>query len=181
MTNEFPQQMNKVFEALFRGYHICIEDGEIYTDLTQHQDFYQKMFELLGFKLSDGTAGIFYFLPSDDKINEPSKKLIAFVAIMYDWLANQGKEPVSSLTEEHFYFDKLPHLAIEEHKKIMAQLDINDQQSLLKQVQLLERYGFLELIDNSMIKFRKPVSRFVEIFSAVADNQDEKLKAVKDE
>jgi hypothetical protein len=182
MTNEFPPQIDKVFEALFRGYHICIEDGEIYTDLTQHQAFYQRLFELLGFKLSNGEGGIFYFLPSDGKMTEPSKKLIIFMAIMYDWLANQGKEPVSFLTESHFDFDKLPHLTIEEHKKTMAQLEINDQQALLRQViQPLERYGFLRLIDNSVIKFRKPISRFVEIFTAIADTQDKKLKVANNE
>ena len=181
MKNEFPPQIDKVFESLFRGYHICIDDGEIYNDLTENQSFYQKLFELLDFKLSNGEGGIFYFLPSDDKMTEPSKKLITFMAIMYDWLANQGKEPVSFLTESHFDFDKLPHLTIEENKKTMAQLEVNDSQSLFKLVQQLERYGFLRLIDNSVIKFRKPVSRFVEIFTAIADTQYKKLKVANNE
>ncbi|MCK5905496.1 MAG: hypothetical protein KAG86_09445, partial [Gammaproteobacteria bacterium] len=72
-------------------------------------------------------------------------------------------------TEEHFYIDQLPHLTIDQYKKTMGQLDINDTPTLLKQVQGLERHGFLQLIDNSMIKFRKPVSRFVTIITSVSD------------
>ncbi|MCK5830756.1 MAG: hypothetical protein KAH20_10695 [Methylococcales bacterium] len=171
MDNEliFPPQMNKIFEMLSRGYHICIDDGEMYSDLMENEDFYRKMFELLGFKLSENTGAIFYFLPTDEKINGQSKNFMAFIAIMYDWLADQGKDPISALTEEHFYIDQLPHLTIDQYKKTMGQLDINDTPTLLKQVQGLERHGFLQLIDNSMIKFRKPVSRFVTIFTSVSD------------
>lgn len=184
MDNEliFPPQMNKIFEMLSRGYHICIDDGEMYSDLMENEDFYRKMFELLGFKLSENTGAIFYFLPTDDKINGQSKNFMAFIAIMYDWLADQGKEPVSALTEDHFYLDELPHLTIDQYKKTMGQLDVNDKQAILKLVQGLERHGFLQLIDSNMIKFRKPVSRFVTIFTSVSDSQDNGiLKETDDE
>lgn len=178
MDNEsliFPSNMDKVFGLLSTGYHLCIEDGETYNSLVENEMFYRKMFKLLGFNLSDGSDSIYYFLPNDEKINEISKKFMVFMAVMYDWLADQGKDPISYLTEGHFYLDELPHLSIEQYKKTMGQLDINERQELLKVVKGLERFGFLDFIDNSMIKFRKTVSRFVTIFNDVSRSRDIKL------
>jgi len=178
----FPPNMKKVFDQLSTGYHICIEDGEIYVDLTKNIDFYRELFSVMGFKLSAGSEGIFYFLPEDEKkTNEMSKKFMLFVAIMYDWLADQGKEPVSSLTENHFYIDQLPHLSNEHYKKTMAELKVRDKQALDKIVHNLERYGFLYFIDGNMIKFRKTVSRFVTILSEVSESKDCSDKGNHDE
>ena len=168
----FPSAMKEVFAKLSNGYHICIEDGDIYKSLTGNYDYYQKMFDLLGYRLSDGADGIYYFLPSDKKINELSKRFTAFMTIMYDWLADKGKEPVTSLTEEHFYLDQLPHLTVEQYKKVMDQLDVTEAKELLKIVNGLQKHGFLILIDGSLIKFRKTVDRFVKMFIEVADNEE---------
>jgi len=154
---------------LSSGYHVCIEDGDIYRSLTENADYYQILFDILGYRLSNGADGIFYFLPTDEKINELSKRYTAFMAIMYDWLADKGKEPVTSLTEEHFYLNQLPHLTVEQYKKVMGQLDITDEKELLKIVNGLQKHGFLILVDGSLIKFRKTVSRFVTMFTEVAD------------
>ena len=167
----FPSAMNEVFAKLSSGYHICIEDGDIYRSLTENADYYRRLFDILGHRLSDGVDGIFYFLPMDEKINELSKRYTAFMAIMYDWLADKGKEPVTSLTEEHFYLNQLPHLTVEQYKKVMGQLDVTDEKELLKIVNGLQKHGFLMLVDGSLIKFRKTVSRFVAIFTEVADRK----------
>ncbi len=168
----FPPAMKDVFAKLSCGYHVCIEDGDVYTSLMEHYDYYRNLFGLLGYRLSNGMDGIYYFLPTDQKINKLSKKFTAFMAIMYDWLADQGKEPVTSLTEEHFYLSELPHLTIEQYKKIMGQLDVKDEKELQKIVSGLHKYGFLLLVDGSLIKFRKTVIRFVKIFTEVAEAAD---------
>lgn len=160
--------MNEVFTKLSSGYHISIEDGEIYRSLTVNAAFYRELFDILGYRLSDGVDGIFYFLPVDDKINELSKRFTAFMAIMYDWLADEGKEPVTSLTEEHFSLDQLPHLTVEQYRKVMGQVDVTEEKELLKIVNGLQRHGFLLLVDGSLIKFRKTVSRFAAMFTEVA-------------
>lgn len=167
----FPPDMKEVFAKLSSGYHISIEDGDIYRSLSENVDYYRNMFDNLGYRLSDGMDGIFYFLPSDEKINELSKKFTAFMAIMYDWLADKGKEPVTSLTEEHFYINQLPHLTVEQYKKVMSQLDVTDGKELLKIVNNLQKHGFLMLVDGNLIKFRKTVSRFVAMFMEVADRE----------
>jgi len=168
----FPSDMKEVFAKLSSGYHLCIEDGDVYRNLIQNYDYYRTLFDLLGYELSDGVDGIFYFLPTDKNINEISKQFTAFMAIMYDWLADQGKEPVSSLTEDHFYLNQLPHLTVDQYKKIMGQLDIVELKELLKIVNGLQRHGFLLLIDGSLIKFRKTVIRFVNMFTDVVDCKD---------
>ncbi len=168
----FPPAMKDVFVKLSSGYHICIEDGDIYSSLTENADYYRGLFDLLGFRLSDGMDGNYYFLPTDEKINELSKRFTAFMAIMYDWLADKGKEPVTSLTEGHFYLNQLPHLTVEQYKRVMGQLDITDEKELLKIVNGLQKYGFLQLVDGNLIKFRKTVSRFVTMFMAVAECEE---------
>jgi len=166
---DFPDEMGEVFSKLSSGYHICIEDGAIYKSLTDNIDYYKSLFETLGYQLSDGADGIFYFLPADERINEMSKRFTAFMAIMYDWLADQGKEPVTSLVEEHFYLEQLPHLDVEQYRKVMGQIDITEEKDLLNILNGLQRYGFLNFIDNSLIKFRKTASRFVLMFTEIAD------------
>lgn len=175
MNNEnitFPPKMDKVFKLLSSGYHVCIEDGDTYSDLTKNEKFYRKMFGLMGFVLSDGTESIYYFKTSDEKINGLSKKFMVFMAIMYDWLADQGREPVSSLIESHFSIEQLPHLSVEQYKKTMAQIEVDSEAELQKIVHKLKDYGFLNVIGNSTIKFRKTVSRFVSIFKDIADIRD---------
>lgn len=164
--------MKDIFAKLSSGYHISIEDGDIYRSLLENVDYYRNLFDNLGYRLSDGMDGLFYFLPFDEKINELSKKFTAFMAIMYDWLADKGKEPVTSLTEEHFHLNQLPHLNVEQYKKVMSQLDVTDEKELLKIVNNLQKHGFLTLVDGSLIKFRKAVSRFVIMFMEVADRED---------
>ncbi|MES9898552.1 MAG: hypothetical protein ABW148_05965 [Sedimenticola sp.] len=171
-SSTFPSAMSEVFAKLSSGYHICIEDGDIYRSLTENADYYRSLFDILGYRLSDGVDSIFYFLPADEKISELSKRFTAFMAIMYDWLADKGKEPVTSLTEEHFYLNQLPHLTVEQYKKVMGQLDVSDEKELLKIVNGLQKHGFLILVDGSLIKFRKTVSRFVVMFTEVADREN---------
>lgn len=168
----FPSSMKSVFAMLSSGYHICLEDGDTYKSIHENVDYYRSLFDLLGYTLSDGADGIFYFLPADEKINELSKRFTAFMAIMYDSLADKGKEPVTSLTEEHFYLNQLPHLASDQYKKVMGQLDVTEEKELLKIVNGLQKHGFLMLIDGHLIKFRKTVSRFVTMFTEVAEREN---------
>jgi hypothetical protein len=170
----FPAGLEEVFAKLSTGYHICIEDGDVYTSITENTVFYRELFTLLGYQLSDGEDGLYYFLPYEKKINKPSQRFTAFMAIMYDWLADLGKEPVTSLTEGHFHLEELPHLTSEQYRKIMAQLEVHQPHELLKIVKGLQRHGFLQIIDDSLIKFRKPVSRFVTIFTETAENKTPK-------
>ncbi|MEJ1353386.1 MAG: hypothetical protein RPU34_05295 [Candidatus Sedimenticola sp. (ex Thyasira tokunagai)] len=171
-SSTFPSAMSEVFAKLSSGYHICIEDGEIYRSLTENADYYRSLFNILGYRLSDGVDSTFYFLPTDEKISEHSKRFTAFMAIMYDWLADKGKEPVTSLTEEHFYLNQLPHLTVEQYKKVMYQLDVTGEKDLMKIVSGLQKLGFLILVDGSLIKFRKTVSRFLVMFTEVADREN---------
>ena len=168
----FPSALKEVFAHLSRGYHICIEDGEMYQSLAKDQDYYRDLFNILGHHLSDGDDGTFYFLPTDKKINELSKRYTSFMAIMYDWLADQGKEPVTSLTEEHFYFSRLPHISVEQYRRVMEQLNVTEEKELFKIVTDLQKHGFLILIDGNLIKFRRTVIRFVDMFTEVADSED---------
>lgn len=181
MNNEmrnFPPLMKEVFARLSNGYHLCIEDGKYYEDMTSNEAYYRVLFDTLGYNLSDGADGIFYFLPSDERINEISKRFTAFMAVMYDWLADQGKEPITSLTEDHFYLNSLPHLTVDQYKRVMSQLDVTDEKGLSNIITGLQRHGFLLLVDGELIKFRKAVARFVAMFVDVAAREDKDKEGI---
>lgn len=172
-AHTLPAELADVFALLRTGYHLCIEDGATYQGLSENTEYYRALFAALGFHLSDGKDGLYYFQPDDEKLNDLSKRFTAFMAVMYDWLADKGKDPVSALTEDHYYLDQLPHLAIEQYQKVMGQIDITDDKDLFKIVNNLQKHGFLNLVDGNLIKFRKPVTRFVDLFMEVAERNKE--------
>ena len=49
----FPTDMGEVFAKLSSGYHICIEDGDLYNSLTENATYYRGLFDILGYQLSD--------------------------------------------------------------------------------------------------------------------------------
>ena len=54
--------MAEVFEALRRGKHISLKDGDIYHALKKHEGVYEQLFSKLGFKLVHHARDFFYFL-----------------------------------------------------------------------------------------------------------------------
>ncbi len=174
-TPQTPQTQPRLTRELFHhfsmGYHLCIDDGDLFTELTTHETYYRWLFDTLGFHLCDGASGIYYFEPDRDKlgINRVSKKFTVFMAILYDFLADQGQDPVCAIIEQRFVVPELPHLRMDPYRKILEQVGINGDADLLRTVQQLHRYGFLELKDNYLIMFKRSVSRFTTLFAEVIE------------
>lgn len=167
-----PDRSKDVIDRLTRGYHLSIEDGEDYADVQGNVDAYRELFDAMSLRLSDGKDGIFYLLPREGAgISEPSKRLVVFIAIFTEWLADQGKDTVYSLMNECFDVRDLPHLKEGEYRHKMDMLDMGTEEKMLRAIKNLETFGFLTLIDNELIRFRKPVSRFFFIFDGLADEK----------
>jgi len=161
------RKIKELFHHFSMGFHLCIDDGELYRELTENEVQYRSLFTCLGYNLSQGTQGVYYFEPDKERtsVNRVSKKFTLFMAILYDFLADQGKDPVSAITEEYFQVKDLPHLHQDQYRKILEKVNITQESDILKILQRLQKYGFLELRDNYLILFKKSVSRFTNLFA----------------
>jgi hypothetical protein len=159
--------IKELFHHFSMGYHLCIDDGELYAELTTNEPRYRDLFESLGYHLCEGIAGVYYFESEKDRVsvNTMSKKFTLFMAVLYDFLADQGKDPVSAIIEDHFLVKDLPHLKVEQYKNIMEKINVTKESDLIKILYRLQKYGFLDLRDNYLIYFKKSVSRFTVLFA----------------
>lgn len=166
-----PRFTKELFHHFSMGYHLCIDDGELFNELTANEAHYRALFSSLGYNLSRGSLGIYYFEPDREKpgVNIVSKKFTIFMAILYDYLADQGKDPVSAIVEERFIVKELPHLRVDQYRKILEKVSIVEDIDLLRTLQQLQKYGFLDLKDNFLIMFKKSVSRFTTLFAEVVE------------
>lgn len=166
-----PRFTRELFHHFSMGYHLCIDDGELFNALTANIDHFRSLFSSLGFQLCEGTSGIYYFEPDKEKagINIVSKKFTVFMAILYDYLADQGKDPVTAIIEERFIVPELPHLRVDQYKKILEKVGINEGSDLLRTLLQLQKYGFLDLKDHFFILFKKSVARFTTLFAEVIE------------
>ena len=176
-----PRFTKELFHHFSMGYHLCMDDGELYNEFINYETHYRELFNSLGYQLSKGSSGVYYFEPDKEKpgINIVSKKFTIFMAILYDHLADQGKDPVSMIMEERFVVKELPHLRIDQYKKILEKVNIIEESDVLRTLMQFEKYGFLELKDNFLIMFKKSVSRFTTLFSEVVEPT--KTKSIEEE
>ncbi|MDA3787848.1 MAG: hypothetical protein PF503_05085 [Desulfobacula sp.] len=159
--------IKELFHHFSMGYHLSIDDGELWAELNACEDQYRDLFNSLGYPLCNGSTGVYYFEPGKERVsvNTVSKKFTLFMAVLYDSLADQGKDPVSAITEDHFLVKDLPHLKVDQYRQIMEKVNIKHESDLIKVLNRLQKYGFLELRDNYLIMFKKSVSRFTELFA----------------
>ncbi len=159
--------IKELFHHFSMGYHLSIDDGELYTELMVNEPQYRDLFNSLGYHLCDGTTGVYYFEPEKERItvNPMSKKFTLFMAVLYDSLADQGKDPVSTIIEDSYLVKDLPHLKVEQYRSIMEKINITKESDLIKIINRLQKYGFLEFKDNYLIYFKKSVSRFTTLFA----------------
>lgn len=157
----------ELFHHFSMGYHLCIDDGDLYGEFMANESRYRELFESLGYQLCDGATGVYYFEPEKERVsvNTMSKKFTLFMAVLYDFLADQGKDPVSAIIEDPYPVKDLPHLKVEQYRRIMEKVNIRKEADLIKVINRLQKYGFLELRDAYLIYFKKSVSRFTTLFA----------------
>ena len=73
--------MAEVFEALRRGKHISLKDGDIFHALKKHEGVYEQLFSRLGFKLVHHARDFFYFLDTTN-FTDLSARIAVFMFIM---------------------------------------------------------------------------------------------------
>ena len=167
MTNteqkiELPEHLKEVFGRLSRGFHLCPSDGELYRDLETNEATYRSLFDALGYSLSDGVGGYYYFNPGDT-LNRSASKAAVFVLILAQFLADEGQDPVQAFGGiKIHHLSQMPHL-MPQYRYIAEQAALDSEEAIRSIVfNTLVGLGFAERIGDDGFRFRPPIRRFID-------------------
>lgn len=179
--------IREIYVKLSKGYHFCIDDNKsensgIYAELINNLSYYNQLFTVLGYTLSDGTAGIYYFEPrkSGSALNKPGREMTLFLAILYDFIADEGHDPITAILEIRFYINKLPHLQLDHYKKTMRSIGVEDERGVMTIIRRFKKHGFLDVdTDTHSFMFKQSVARFTTLFAEYKEpDKDDEAKGV---
>lgn len=154
--------MAEVFEALRRGKHISVKDGDIFHALKKHQGAYEQLFAKLGFKLVRHARDFFYFLDTSN-FTDLSSKIAVFMFILVEHLADQGDTVEDTVMTRRFAYRDLPHLHGERYQTYMREAGVTTPEDLSAIVRSMERFGFTRRMDAETFCFDVPIYRFLDL------------------
>ena len=154
--------MAEVFEALRRGKHISLKDGDIYHALKKHEGGYEQLFSKLGFKLIHHSRDFFYFLDTSN-FTDLSARIAVFMFILVEYLADQGDTVEDTVMTRRFAYKDLPHLHGERYQTYMREAGVTTPEDLAAIVRTMERFGFTRRMDAETFCFDVPIYRFLDL------------------
>lgn len=160
-------RMAEVFEALRRGKHISMKDGDIYHALKKHESVYEQLFSKLGFKLVHHARDFFYFLDTSN-FTDLSAKIAVFMFILVEHLADQGDTVEDTVMTRRFAYKDLPHLHGERYQTYMRDAGVTTAEDLALIVRTMERFGFTRRTDPETFCFDVPIYRFLDLCMEMA-------------
>ncbi|MDP6523641.1 MAG: hypothetical protein QGI24_00240 [Kiritimatiellia bacterium] len=159
-----------VFETLRRGRHICMSDGILYAALKSHAEEFRVLFLQLGFELQHHPRDFFYFVDRGN-FTELSARMSVFMFILIEDLADRGDAIEETLMSRHFRCSELPHLVGDRYRRLMREAGVTDQVEIEHLIRTMERFGFLERLQDESFSFRSPSYRFLDLcLQMAADN-----------
>lgn len=161
--------MAAIFEALRRGKHITLSDGEIFHALKKNETLYEQLFAKLGFKLVHHARDFFYFLDSSN-FTDLSARIAVFMFILVEHLADQGATVEDAVMTRRFAYKELPHLHGERYPAYMREAGITTPEDLANVVRTMERFGFTRRFDAETFGFDVPIYRFLDLCMEMATN-----------
>jgi len=154
--------MAEVFEALRRGKHISLKDGEIYQALKKREGVYEQLFSKLGFKLVHHARDFFYFLDTSN-FTDLCARIAVFMFILVEYLADQGDTVEDTVMTRRFAYKDLPHLHGERYQTYMREAGVTTPEELAAIVRTMERFGFTRRMDAETFCFDVPIYRFLDL------------------
>jgi hypothetical protein len=151
-----------VFEALRRGRHICMSDGALYAALKSNVEKFRVLFSQLGFELQHHPRDFFYFVDRGN-FTDLSARMSVFMFILIEDLADHGDAIEETLMSRHFRFSDLPHLTGDRYRKLMREAGVTDPIEVEHLVRAMERFGFVERLQDDSFTFRPPAYRFLDL------------------
>ena len=167
-----------IFQALRRGRHLDIDDGELYVAVKARPELFTALFAQLGFELKHHPRDFYYFLDRDN-FTELSARMAVFVFVLVEHLADRGDPIEDTLMTRGFRLDELPHLVGERARQLMSEAEVTTQAELEQTIRAMERSGFVRRPDADTFAFRTPAYRFLDLClemaadpEPTADDQD---------
>ena len=155
--------LQTIFTDLRKGRHICMEDGAPFEALAAEPERYQSLFTALGLNLVFHGRGFFYL--DDDSSPRTAQRMILFTAILVETLDDQGINLDLDLTKVPIDPLKLPHLQHEKYARVMAEVDVTTEESLLKVLDAMKRYGLAEPGKDGLWHLRTSAYRLLDILN----------------
>lgn len=155
--------LQEIFTELRKGRHLSIEDGPIYNALAGNYDLYKQLFTALGLNLVAHDRGFFYL--DDDSAPRTAQKMVLFMAILVEYLDDQGVNLDQDLTQIPIHPSKLPHLQVEKYARVMAEVDIRNEEALVKILESMKRYGIASPDATGIWRLRLPAYRILDILN----------------
>ncbi len=152
----------EVFEALRRGKHISVRDGDLFQALEKRERLFEALFEKLGFKLIRHPRDFFYFLDTAN-FTDLSARMAVFMFILVESLADRGESVEETVMTRRFAYQDLPHLQGERYQTYMREAGIVTPEELAGIVRTMERFGFARRMDEETFCFDAPIYRFLDL------------------
>ncbi len=159
--NDLPH-LHEVFDLLKRGRHLSVEDEPMFSALSARFDDYATYFQAIGLKLVSHERGFFFFEPDEpDKVPDTLPRIAVFAYILIDHAANQGQPIEDFLLGQNFLVSALPHFTLDRYRTLLRQVEVEDTTDLRQVLNHLERYGWLQWLDDNEDEFRflRPLHR----------------------
>lgn len=175
-SEALPHKLAEVFRLLRKGRHICVEDGPNYRIVEQEEDRYRTVLDALGYELIHHAQGFYYIKGGKTFSSRGLQSITIFVFLLFQYLEdNKQGEPdhtwLRSLTTKRFLIDELPHFGTQQHRAMMANLELTRATLHQRVLRVLDQLGMLEFIDDRSFRFRSPIYRFVDLCMAYSEDQ----------
>lgn len=155
--------LQAIFEKLKAGYHLSLEDGPMHAALMQDFESYASYFAAIGLTLVRHHREFFYFEAEERDIESKSlPKVAVFCYILIDHTASQGQPIEDTLMTSTFSLRGLPHFALDSHRALLRQVELNEPDDLRGVVNYLERIGWAKWVAFEEFQFLRPFYRMLE-------------------
>lgn len=160
-------QLEEVFEALRRGRHLALRDGELFSAVKKHEEAFTELFERLGFQLVRHPRDFYYFRDTSN-FTDTTARIAVFVFIMVESLADRGEPVEETVMTRRFDLEDLPHRQSDRYLAYMAEAGVTSVDDLTNVVRAMERYGFARRTGESSFEFQTPIYRFLDLCMEMA-------------
>lgn len=161
LSQDYPR-LGEIFEALRRGRHLSVKDGDLFHALKQNEEKFTGLFEALGFKLEHHARDFYYFHDASN-FTDLSARMAVFLFILVESLADRGEVVADVLMTRRFVLAELPHLQGERYQAYMREAGIVTPEDLAGVVRTFERFGFARRLDAESFVFEAPAYRFLDL------------------
>jgi len=155
--------LGEIFTELRKGRHLSIEDGPLYDALAANYETYKLLFTELRLDLVAHDRGFFYV--DDDTAPRTAQRMVLFMAILVEHLDDQGVNLDRDLTQIPILPSKLPHLQQEKYAQVMAEVDVRNEEALVKVMEAMKRYGLASPDPTGVWRLRTSAYRILDILN----------------